>query len=94
MPTATHYEPRFGPDTIAKTRFNFLQLQALVTVVLSYQVLFTKTSSFPVEAQLLCQLLVQFLRSGGERDVVPRCPGVGGYGHRDRINGRVTECRL
>ena len=52
MPTATHYEPRFDPDTIAKTRFNFLQLQALVTVVLSYQVLFTKSSSFPVDAQL------------------------------------------
>ena len=44
--------PRIDQSTIARTRFNFLQLQALVTVVLSYQVLFGGDESFPPEVHL------------------------------------------
>ncbi len=46
------YTPTEDPSAITKIRHNFLQLQALVSVVLSYQVLFAQHTVLPVAVQL------------------------------------------
>ena len=46
------YTPTEDPSAITKIRHNFLQLQALVSVVLSYQVLFAQHAVLPVAVQL------------------------------------------